>query len=218
MMRLPRTLPPRTMAISSGAAGLVGHELDGWLEMLAAAGVDALQLREKQLEDRELFLLASRVVAAAGGRIAVLLNGRADVALAAGAAGVHLPADGLPAAPLRRLCGKDFLIGRSAHRLEEIHAARDEGCDYALFGPLNPTPSKSQQQVVPGIAGLEAACRAGLPVLALGGVDGADDLETAAAAGASGVAGIRAFRDPATASLLAARSRELWPRRPEGTA
>ena len=145
------------MAISSGAADLEERQLGGWLEALAAAGVEALQLREKQLGDRELYLLTRRVVAAAGGRFAVLVNGRADVALAAGAGGVHLPADGLPAAPLRGLCGKGFLIGRSTHRPEEILAARDEGCDYALFGPMRPTPSKSLRQVVPGLAGLEAA-------------------------------------------------------------
>jgi thiamine-phosphate pyrophosphorylase len=203
------------MAVSSGAAGLAGQELEGWLEALAAAGVEALQLREKQLDDRELYQLARRVVALAGGRFGVLVNGRVDLALAAGASGVHLPADGLPAAPLRRHCGTDFLIGRSTHRPEEVLAAQGEGCDYVFFGPLKPTPSKSLQQVVPGLEGLEAACRAGLPVLALGGVERACDLEAAAAAGASGVAGIRAFGDPATASLLAARARALWPRRPE---
>jgi thiamine-phosphate pyrophosphorylase len=203
---------PRSVAISGGAGLLSAGELEGWIEALAAAEVDAVQLREKELGDRELFQLARRVVDLAAGRLAVLVNGRADLALAAGAAGVHLPATGLPAPPLRRRCGRDFLIGRSTHRPEEVVFAREEGCDYAFFGPLRPTPSKDRQAEVPGLAGLAAACREGLPVLALGGVETLDDLEAAAAAGAAGVAGIRAFRDAPAAALMAGHARRLWPR------
>lgn len=203
---------PRTLAITGGGAG---EGLASWLDALAAAGVEAVQVRAKQLDDRALFDLARRVVALAAGRCRVLVNGRIDLALAAGADGVHLPADGLPAGPLRRLGGPHFLIGRSTHRPQEVAAARLEGCDFAVFGPLRATPGKpgrDGEPAIPGLDGLAAACRLGLPVLALGGVERAEHVRQAAAAGAAGVAAIRAFADPAAAAALAAEARACWPR------
>lgn len=202
---------PRTLAITGFGEG-TPVALAGFVEALVDAGVEALQVREKKLDDRALYELARRVVTLAAGRMLVLVNGRADIALAAGADGVHLPAEGLPAAPLRRRCGPAFLIGRSAHTVEEVAAARGEGCDYAFFGPLRPTPSKPGPTAVPGISGLAAACRGGLPLLALGGIETAADVALAAEAGAAGVAGIRAFADRDGAAAIAAAARLAWPR------
>lgn len=203
--------PPRTLAI---AGWLPPGQLEPWLELLAAAGVEAVQVREKSLGDRALFELARRVVQRLAGRCRVLVNGRADLALAAGADGVHLPADGLPAAPLRRRCGPAFLIGRSTHHPREVAAALAEGCDYAVFGPVAPTPSKPPGEgrpPIPGYAGLREAARRGLPLLALGGVETPEDVARAAAAGAAGVAAIRAFGDPASAAAIVAAARAAWP-------
>lgn len=201
------------MAITPGRMVWPGETgLEPWLEGLLAAGVEALHVREKSLSDGALYELVRHLVERLEGGCRVIVNGRADLAIAAGAQGVHLPADGLPAAPLRERLGSDFLIGRSTHRPEEVAQARDEGCDYVVFGPVLPTPSKAERGgEIPGFAGLEAACGRGLPVLALGGITTADDVEKAARAGAHGIAAIRAFLAPQDAADLVAAVRRLWP-------
>ena len=182
---------------------------------LAAAGVDGIQLRRKELPDRVLLALAERARSLLPPATAVLVNGRLDVALAAGASGVHLPAAGLPTAEVRRLAdslGAEVLVGRSTHRPEEVARARDEGADYAVFGPVYPTPGKERFGEPPGLAGLERACAAGLPVLALGGVDPGRFAEVAAA-GAAGAAGIRMFERPeGLAGLVEAARSAFGPR------
>jgi thiamine-phosphate pyrophosphorylase len=192
---------PRLLAISSGAESAVADR--AWLAGLAAAGVDGVQVREKGLDDADLLALARAARELLPATTAVLVNGRLDVALAAGADGVHLPADGLPAAPLlawARHLGRRPLVGRSTHRLSEVTAARDEGVDYVVFGPVFPSPGKGEAV---GLEALAAAARLGVPVLALGGVD-AERVSEAIAAGAHGVAAIRAFRSPAAAAAMGA--------------
>jgi thiamine-phosphate pyrophosphorylase len=165
-----------------------------WLRALGAAGIGAVQIREKDLDDRALYDLTrfSRTVLPPPTHL--LVNGRLDVALAAGADGVHLPADGVPVAALRarfgRFEGKSVLIGRSAHSLAEVERARDEGADYVTFGPVWPTPGKGAPR---GTAELARAAAAGVPVYALGGVT-LERLGEAAAAGAIGIAAIRLFQ------------------------
>lgn len=191
---------PRLLAISDRRGLAVPFAT--WVRGLAAAGIDGVQVREKELDDRELLALvrgARGLLPAA----ALLVNGRLDVALAAGADGVHLPADGLPAAPLvdwaGRL-GRRPLVGRSTHTLAEVAAARDEGVDYVAFGPVFATPGKGAPL---GTAALAAAARLGVPVLALGGVEPERVAETIAA-GTHGVAAIRAFRTAPGAAAMAA--------------
>ncbi|HXO19377.1 MAG TPA: thiamine phosphate synthase, partial [Thermoanaerobaculia bacterium] len=108
--------------LSEGASGASGVSLDDWFRALAGAGVDALQLREKDLDDRDLYDLARRARALLPPPARLLVNGRLDVALAAGADGAHLPADGVPLGPLRRRFGAGVLLGRSTHRPEEVAA------------------------------------------------------------------------------------------------
>src|SRR5262249_46665580 len=122
----------------------------------------------------------------------VLVNGRLDVALAAGADGAHLPADGLPAGPLKARFGPGVLLGRSTHSLEEVERARDEGGDYVAFGPVYATPGKGEPLGVAAL-GRAVAAGAGVPVFALGGVT-LHRFGELAAAGASGVAAIRLFQ------------------------
>lgn len=206
---------PRLMAITDPASPL-GSELDDWLAALAAAGVDALQVRRKDLEDRELLALVERCRATLPAPVAVLVNGRVDVAVAAGADGVHLPSTGLPTAAARELAdrltrtrGAPLLIGRSTHSPGEVARERVAAVDYVTFGPVYPTPGKEVHGPPPGLAGLREAVDTELPVLALGGIDGGRIGEVAAA-GAWGAAAIRAFYDPAERSRLVTQARHAW--------
>jgi thiamine-phosphate pyrophosphorylase len=193
---------PRLLAITAAVGGEPGDEADAglgpWLEALAAAGVDGVQVRRKELADRALLALVERARSLLSRSTALLVNGRLDVAFAAGADGVHLPSSGLPTCDVRRLVdslGAELLVGRSTHHPDEVVRARAEGADYVTFGPVYPTPGKARFGEPPGLAGLERACAFGLPVLALGGVD-AGRLAAVAAAGAAGAAGIRMFARP----------------------
>ena len=107
------------------------------IEAAASAGVDYIQIREKDLCARDLLQLTRSAVERVqpfGTR--VLVNGRADVALAAGAHGVHLPGDSIAPLEIRRLVGIDFLIGVSCHTVQEVEAAEREGATFAVFGPV----------------------------------------------------------------------------------
>ena len=197
---------PRMMAITD-RRGLGPRSFAGWLRSLPPFGVDAVQVREKDLPDRELFALVREAREVLPAQVAVLVNGRLDIALAAGADGVHLPSAGLPAGPLRRwgeevAGGRGILVGRSTHSAAEVEEAARQDADYATFGPLFPTPSKERYGPPPGLAGLRRAARTGLPLIALGGID-AEGAAEVLAAGAAGIAGIRVFQDPAALRRLA---------------
>lgn len=162
----------------------------------------AVQLREKDLGGRALLglALALRRACHEAGQL-LIVNDRIDVALAAGADGVHLPSAGVPVEEARRLLGAGALIGRSCHSLADVDSARAAGADYATFSPIHDTPSKREYGAPLGIAALREAAAAGLPLVALGGID-ADNAREAREAGAVGVAAIRAWLvgdDPAGA-------------------
>lgn len=199
---------PRLLAISDRRR-LPEGGLEGWLRALAAARIEGAQLREKEGDDREVFELACSARGAFPRPGLLLVNGRLDIALAAGADGVHLPADGVPIAALRRRFGAGVLIGRSTHDPEEVAAAAREGADYVTFGPVYPTPSKAAYGPPPGLGGLRRAAGCGLPVLALGGVT-LERLAEVAAAGAAGAGGIGMFLDADRLSDLARRARECF--------
>jgi len=173
-------------------------------------GTAAVHLREKDLGGAALLALARALLPACRARGALLLvNDRLDVALAAGAAGVHLPAAGVPPEEARRLLGPAALLGVSCHSAADVERARDAGASYATFSPIWATPSKAAHGPPVGLAALAAAVRLGLPLVALGGVE-ASNAGQAFAAGAAGVAAIRAWLvgpDPAAAAaaLLAGR-------------
>lgn len=165
-------------------------------------GAVALHLREKDLGGRALLELARalrQACHAAGQRF--LVNDRLDVALAAGADGVHLPSAGVPPGDARRLLGPSALVGVSCHSEADVRRALAGGASFATFGPVYDTPSKRAFGPPVGLAVLRAAARLGLPLVALGGVDAARAAEVRAA-GARGVAAIRAWLvggDPAEA-------------------
>ena len=169
----------------------------------AHAGVDYIQLREKDLAARDLERLArdaARTVRENSATAKLLVNGRADVALASGADGVHLPAGELAASEVRALwmqaSDRAPVVAVSAHTIEEVRAAADQGASFAVLAPIF---EKAHTDVRPvGIDALRAACastlRAEFAVLALGGVTLAN-VEACLAAGAAGVAGIRLFQN-----------------------
>ena len=196
---VPPARVPRLMAIADfeerRRAGESHAALSTWVRLLEEAGIDALQIREKggaagPPDDRRV-LADLRLALAAAVRLRVLVNGRPDLALAAGAAGVHLPSAGLPVAAVRaRWPG--LLVGVSTHHPHEVKEALLQGADYATFGPVFETPSKAAYGPPPGLAGLARAARQGLPVLGLGGI-GPAAIPELAEAGAHGAAAIRAF-------------------------
>ena len=180
----------------------------------ACAGVDYIQLREKDLSTRELEMLAQEALTAVRNstplrtenrelrtslRTRLLINSRTDVALAAGADGVHLRADDLSTREVRavvRLSAHQppptdhFLVAASCHTAADVFRAESEAADFAVFAPV--FEKKDTQPA--DLAALREACRAKIPVLALGGVN----LENAASclnAGAAGIAAIRLFQE-----------------------
>jgi thiamine-phosphate pyrophosphorylase len=159
-----------------------------------ASGVDYIQIREKDMADRDLFALACSIVSIARGTATrVVINGRVDIALAARAQGVHLPGDAIPPLAWRPVVPEDFVIGVSCHSLEEL---RVEGADYALYAPVFAPRSKSASLPALGIEGLREGCRvARMPVLALGGIT-REIAQACVDAGAAGVAGITLFQEP----------------------
>jgi thiamine-phosphate pyrophosphorylase len=184
----------------------------GRIRAAVAAGVDWVQIREKDLAARELLALARAAIGithenAGAGKAGVVVNDRLDVALAAGAAGVHLGGESLPARDVVRWCRggnapAEFLIGVSCHSFEEAREAENAGASYAFFGPIFETPSKERFGVPQGVARLAEVCRAvRIPVIAIGGVSEENGPECIRA-GAAGIAAIRLFQEPGDPAAL----------------
>ena len=200
--RFPHRLGFRLLAISAGRAHLGRREraeLLGWLERLGRdLPAAAVQLREKRLDDRTAYELCVEARAAFPGML--LVNGRADLALASGAEGVHLTSSGPSPQQIAERFGEELLIGLSAHSTAEV-AEQGRWVDYVCLGPLFSTPSKPGAVAIP-VAELSAAARLGTPVLGLGGIDDVESVRAAFDAGAYGVAGIRLFQDTGQARSL----------------
>lgn len=161
----------------------------------AGAGVDLIQVRERDLEAAELAALVADLLAVTRGTATrVVVNDRLDVALACGADGIHLRGDSIAVEPARRLAPPGFLIGRSVHGIDD--AAQAAGADYVIAGTIFPSVSKSAERTLLGLDGLRAVVSAvGVPVLAIGGVT-EGRFEEVAATGAAGVAAIGLFMAP----------------------
>jgi thiamine-phosphate pyrophosphorylase len=160
----------------------------------AAAGVNLVQVRERNLDDRHLLALTRSIVHAVEGTAAkVVVNDRVDIALAGGADGVHLRADSPPAEVVRAMVPAEFLIGRSVHGESEAITAARTGVDYLILGTIFPTASKPAGAAWLGIEALERAAGAiHVPILAIGGIT-ARHVGSLAAAGAAGFAAIGLF-------------------------
>jgi thiamine-phosphate pyrophosphorylase len=164
-----------------------------------AAGIDWVQIREKDLSARELLEVTRAAVKVAhGSSTRIIVNDRLDVARAAGAGGVHLGEASVPVAAVRNAALKNnspsgFLIGASCHSLEGVRAAERDGADYIIFGPVFATPSKEKFGPSLGINRLAEASKAvRIPVLAIGGIP-EENARECFDVGAAGIAAIRMF-------------------------
>lgn len=176
----------------------------------ARGGATMIQLRLKDADARTLVEVARALIAALPHDVPLIVNDRADVAIAAGAAGVHVGDEDVPPAALRRVVPRDFIIGASVGTDAEVAFAAD--ADYVGIGPVYATDSKHDAGTTIGTEGLaELVVRAKRPAVAIGGID-ATNAAAAVMAGATGVAAIRAIfgaRDPeqAARSIRAALGR-----------
>ncbi|HUJ30079.1 MAG TPA: thiamine phosphate synthase [Candidatus Acidoferrum sp.] len=188
--------------------------LRGKIRLAIRAGADWIQIREKDLSGRELLALTRDAVASANQSVTqvsgarVYVNDRLDVALAAGAAGVHLGGESLSAKDVIRWCRAgnapaDFEIGVSCHSIDDAREAERGGASYVFFGPVFDTPSKRGFGPPQGISTLAEVCGAiEIPVIAIGGVSEKNARECVEA-GAAGIAAIRMFQDAQSAEDLA---------------
>ncbi len=173
-------------------------------------GVDFVQIREKDLPDRQLFELTQRAVALSRGtKCSILVNGRADIALAARAQGVHLPSMGLKASEIRPWLPKGLFIGISVHTEREIANASTQNADYVLLGHIFPTPSKRDYGPGLGLDFLREMCsKASLPIFALGGIQPVS-IGPVLEAGAVGVAGISIFQKTSEFNRLKKAAKDI---------
>jgi thiamine-phosphate pyrophosphorylase len=197
-----RSLP---LSTSADAYRLLLHTIGH----AAAAGVDWIQLREKDFSGQEWATLARESVLRVknhGSGTRIVVNDRLDVALACGAHGVHLSENGIPVAEACRLRNvffaagnrpANFLVGLSCHSLGAALGAARAGADYIYFSPIFFTPSKANYGPPQGVERLARVCAAvEIPVIAIGGITAKNATECLEA-GASGVAAIRLFQEPA---------------------
>jgi len=178
-------------AVGAGPAGWA-DALERQVTAAVTAGVDLVQVREPDVEAAELVSLVRRLVAvSAGTRARILVNDRVDVALAAGAAGVHLKERSFRPADVRPIVPKEFLIGCSIHSAAAVVERRD--AQYLMAGTIRPTRSKPEASLLgwEGLAAVVAAAES-TPVLAIGGID-LRSMSSLALSGAAGLAAVGAF-------------------------
>jgi thiamine-phosphate diphosphorylase len=173
----------------------VRRALDEQIGQAVAAGIDVIQIRERDLNARDLAALVTDAVRRSRGTTTrVVVNDRLDVAMACGADGVHLRGDSVSAADVRRIVPGGFLVGRSVHSVDQARGAGE--VDYLVAGTVFPTASKPGGYSVLGIDGLRGIVSAtSVPVLAIGGAT-VDRVGQMAAVGAAGLAAIGLFIGP----------------------
>lgn len=173
-----------------------GESLLNAISRNLAAGPNWIQIREKDLPARELDELVRQVLEWPNPRsVEILVNTRLDVALAAGAAGAHLPAGSPPPQFWRWLTPIGFRIGVSCHSVEEVRQAEQEGADYVFFGPVFDPISKQRELAARGLGALSrAAMSVQIPVVALGGIT-VENMRACISNGAAGVAGISLYQN-----------------------
>ena len=207
----------------NGLSGVEAREAQETLllriETAAAAGVNWIQIREKDLSGRNCGLLTREALqraakSPASNAARIVVNDRLDVALSEGAGGVHLGENSLPLPEAKRLVkaqalSQHFLIGVSCHSLEAARSAASGGADYLFFGPIFATPRKAAFGAPQGLERLAEVCRAvAIPVLAIGGIT-LVNASACLAAGASGIAAIRLFQDARDMTSLVQSLRQL---------
>jgi thiamine-phosphate pyrophosphorylase len=187
-----------------------GEILLAKIRAAVSASVDWVQVREKDLPARELLGVVRAAISIAQDKTRVIVNDRLDVAVAAGAAGVHLGAESMPVREVVPWCRDGnapagFLIGVSCHSVDQAREAESAGASYIFFGPIFDTPSKRPFGPPQGVGKLREVCRAvRLPVLAIGGANEENGAECIRA-GAAGIAAIRMFQGASDAEEISKR-------------
>ncbi|HXH69628.1 MAG TPA: thiamine phosphate synthase [Pyrinomonadaceae bacterium] len=164
------------------------------IKVAVQSNISLIQIREREISARLVFEFASEAAKITRNtKTKLLVNDRADIALAANADGVHLTSRSLSAATIRRAFPENFIIGVSVHTVEEAENAKKQAADFVIFSPIFSTPDKGEPQ---GIENLREVCEKlkPFPVIALGGID-ADNFSEVLDAGASGFAAIRFLND-----------------------
>lgn len=192
---------------------LQGRALIDCVREALEGGVTLVQYRAKTASSEEMYAEALQLKALCDSfNVPLIINDRLDIAMAVGAAGVHLGQDDLPCAAARRILGEDYLIGVSAHNPAEAKAALQSGADYLGCGAVFGTATKADVKKL-STEGLTAICREkGLPVVGIGGVtvDNYREVRAAGADGAAIVSGILAQPDiSATVRAIAKVSQEF---------
>lgn len=176
------------------------------VRMFLDGGAAVVQVRLKDRPARELLEAARRALDLARGKALIIVNDRPDVALAAGADGVHVGAEDLPVSEVRRIVGPSLIVGATARTLLEARAAIADGADYVGFGPIYPTGTKALAVEARGLGVLaEVAKGLGAPVVAIGGItlERAEEVARAGAAAVAVVSDVLGAKDPT------ARAREF---------
>lgn len=210
---LMKAQPDYSIYLVTDDGCLQGRALIDCVREALEGGVTLVQYRAKTASSAEMYAEALQLKALCDSfKVPLIINDRLDIAMAVGAAGVHLGQDDLPCAAARKLLGEDYIIGVSAHNPAEAKAALQSGADYLGCGAVFGTATKADVKKL-GTEGLEAICKAkGLPVVGIGGVT-ADNYREVRAAGADGaaiVSGILAQPDiRATVEAIARISSEF---------
>ncbi len=175
-----------------------------------AGGVTTVQLREKDLDSRNMYFLASELRNMTNDYGAnLIINDRVDIALAVGADGVHMGKNSMPIMDARRLLGRDRLIGFSAHNMQEAVGAEENGVNYITLSPIYQSPGKGRPIGPAAVATMKECLK--IPVIALGGIneDNVDDVLGNKADGVAVVSAIMASDDPRAASERLRRKLDL---------
>ncbi|MBC7930138.1 MAG: thiamine phosphate synthase [Rubrivivax sp.] len=194
---------------------LSGLSHAGQVARLIEGGAQIIQLREKHLSPREFYREAEEALKVAREQgVRLVINDRADIALALGADGVHLGQDDMPPEAARRLLGEDAIIGLSAHTVEQAIEAARMPVSYVAIGPVFATSSKERPDPVVGLEGVRRVREAvgrDVPLVAIGGIT-RDNARSVLDAGADSVAVIGALLTPSDPARISALTREFFAR------
>ena len=197
---------PALYAILDATPGLPPESTLSFAEKLAAAGVELIQLRGKNLSARRFHELSAALISRfAQHPVRVIINDRPDIAAIADAHGVHVGQEDLPIADARKICPPPRWVGVSTHNLEQLHAADLTSADYIAVGPIFPTVTKENPDPVVGLDFLRAARKiTGKPLVAIGGIT----VQSASEVFKAGADSVAVISDLATAPDPAQRARE----------
>lgn len=182
------------------------------IESAIEAGISIIQIREKNLQAKFLFDLVIRAIdLSRNSTTKILINDRADIALAANADGVHVTSTSIPTKVIRSNFPKNFIIGISTHKLEEVISAKIEGADFAVFSPIYHTPSKAEYGEPQGIEKLTEVVKTArdFPVIALGGVK-LENIPEISRTGANGISAISLFENTEKLPIIVEEIKRNW--------